>query len=397
MTRKTSALLLAACCLAPAAMAQRVEFILDGSGSMWGEAGGEAKIVAAKRAMVDLLSGIELPSSATLGLTIYGHRAKGDCADIEHFSAVGYAERSELVPLIEGIQPKGKTPIADSLRIVGESLKGKEESSSIVLVSDGIESCGKDPCEVARQLREAYGINVVIHVVGFDVREGQEQLQCIAKAGGGEFRSADNATELSEALGSIGTAVAESAKPKRVSTEASPVSAILVEPLALEGFPSMQAYFVLPAGWRTDYHAIRSKAKTNMGQSLFVQPGDYDVLYQPSETGNPSKATYMVRGLEVEPQQKVTLHTNELVAGVVVKPLQGITPKRIYVYDAGRRRDLVDSAFTAACDGYDKVMVVPAGISFDVLLYIDDTSGLVPIKEDATFEPGELLVIGGEG
>ncbi len=183
-----------------AAAAQRVEFILDGSGSMWAEAGGEVKITTAKRVLKDLIQRLELSSDSTIGLTVYGHRAKGDCKDIERFKAVSHAQRAAFLPVIEKISPKGKTPIADSLQTVGESLKAKERGVSIVLVSDGKESCGKDPCQVARQLRERYGINVAIHVVGFDVRDGQEQLQCIARAGGGRYLSASNARELATAF-----------------------------------------------------------------------------------------------------------------------------------------------------------------------------------------------------
>ena len=180
--------------------AHRVEFILDGSGSMWGKAGAEEKIVAAKRVMKDLVQNIELAPDSTLGLVVYGHRKKGDCADIEQFDPVSYAERANLLPIVDKISPKGKTPIADTLASVGESLKGGETATSMVLVSDGIESCGKDPCDIAKQLREQYGIDVTIHVVGFDVQDGREQLECIAKAGGGRYFNAADADELTRAF-----------------------------------------------------------------------------------------------------------------------------------------------------------------------------------------------------
>ena len=176
--------------------AHRVEFILDASGSMWGKAGAEEKIVAAKRVMKDLVQNIELAPDSTLGLVVYGHRRKGDCADIEQFEPVSYTERASLLPIVDKISPKGKTPIADTLAAVGESLKGSETTTSMVLVSDGIESCGKDPCDIARQLRKQYGIDVTIHVVGFDVQDGREQLECIAAAGGGRYFNAENTDEL---------------------------------------------------------------------------------------------------------------------------------------------------------------------------------------------------------
>ena len=180
--------------------AHRVEFILDGSGSMWGRVSGEEKIVAAKRVMTDLITDIELAPESELGLVVYGHRKKGDCQDIERFDPVAYSERTKLLPQVEGISPKGKTPIAATLSAVGERLKGQERSTSIVLVSDGIESCDQDPCDIAKQLREQYGIDVTIHVVGFDIKDGREQLECIANAGGGRYFNAANASELTSAF-----------------------------------------------------------------------------------------------------------------------------------------------------------------------------------------------------
>ena len=48
----------------------RVEIILDASGSMWGQVGGEAKITAAKRVVHDWLTNVRLPADSQLGLTV---------------------------------------------------------------------------------------------------------------------------------------------------------------------------------------------------------------------------------------------------------------------------------------------------------------------------------------
>lgn len=178
----------------------RVEIILDASGSMWGQVGGEAKITAAKRVVHDWLTNVKLPADTQLGLTVYGHRSKADCRDIERFTPVTYDRHALLFPFVAMLSPKGKTPIADTLTLVGETLKEEESQASILLVSDGIESCDGDPCGVARRLRDQYGINVTIHVVGFNITEGQDQLQCIAREGGGKYFSVANGQELAAAF-----------------------------------------------------------------------------------------------------------------------------------------------------------------------------------------------------
>ena len=179
-------------------------FILDGSGSMWGDAGGQTKIEAAREVMNTLVP--SLPPELRIGLAAYGHRRKGDCKDIEVLMRSSEGNRDELLSHVQSIRPKGKTPIADTIKLVVETVKTDEAETVIVLVSDGKETCEPDPCGVVRALKET-GINFILHAVGFGVKgEAVEQLQCIAQAGGGRYFQADDVAGLNEAL----TTVAES-------------------------------------------------------------------------------------------------------------------------------------------------------------------------------------------
>lgn len=182
-------------------------YILDGSGSMWGRVDGKIKIQVAKAVMGTLLN--ETPPGIECGVMVYGHRKKGDCSDIEMIVPIGPLDKEAAVSKINRITPKGKTPISDSISMAVDQLKGIEAASTIVLVSDGIETCGKDPCEVVKKLKES-GVNFVMHVVGFDVEEkAAKQLACIAQAGGGQYFSTTNATDLLAALNRIKESVVE--------------------------------------------------------------------------------------------------------------------------------------------------------------------------------------------
>ena len=175
-----------------------VMIILDGSGSMWGTAGGGTKIKAAKDVLHQLVP--SLPTEVKLGLTVYGHRRKGRCDDIEIMMPAGSDDRNLLLSKIDGINPKGKTPIADSIKMVVDELKNKENETTIILVSDGEETCNPDPCGVVKSLK-ATGIKFILHVVGFDVdRMQKEELSCLAEAGGGQYFDAGNAAALLAAL-----------------------------------------------------------------------------------------------------------------------------------------------------------------------------------------------------
>ena len=198
-----------------------VMFILDASGSMWGGAGGETKIDAARDVLAQLVP--TLPPEVQVGLTAYGHRTKGDCADVEILVPIGSKDRGAVLSRILSITPKGMTPIADSITMVAQQLKSSETDTTIVLISDGEETCNADPCGVVKALKEA-GIRFVLHVVGFGVNEKQKsQLECLANAGGGEYYGAEDADTLFGALDSVTVEVVEMVEkaktlPKKAAT-----------------------------------------------------------------------------------------------------------------------------------------------------------------------------------
>ncbi|NKB27214.1 MAG: VWA domain-containing protein [Rhodobacteraceae bacterium] len=172
--------------------------VLDASGSMWGQIDGKAKIEIAQSVVGDLLT--DLPAEQALGLTVYGHRVKGDCSDIETLVLPGGDTRAAIASAVNGISPKGKTPLSDAVIQAAEALKYTEEAATVILVTDGLETCERDPCAVGRAL-EQNGIGFTAHVIGFDVAvEDRDQLQCLADETGGKFLSASNADELSLAL-----------------------------------------------------------------------------------------------------------------------------------------------------------------------------------------------------
>ncbi len=183
----------------PAVAETNILFILDGSNSMWGQIEGTAKIETAKSVLNDSLSG--LGEGVVPGLMIYGHRQKDDCSDVQLVAPFGSGSVDGIRSAVNAVTPRGKTPIADSLKAAGEAFAGREEeNNNILLISDGIETCEGDPCAVAAQLVQR-GINVRVHVVGFDVDdETRAQLQCIAEKGNGEYFDAKNASDFKQAV-----------------------------------------------------------------------------------------------------------------------------------------------------------------------------------------------------
>ena len=176
----------------------RAVIIFDASGSMWGQINGKAKIEIARDALKNVVK--EWNPNVELGLTVYGHRSKGDCNDIETVIPVGKIDKNNVIRTVMGIKPKGKTPISRSLRKVADEIKYTEEKATIILISDGKETCDPDPCGTAKEL-EKEGIDFITHVIGFNVdKKTSQQLKCIADATGGEYFSAKNAAALNKAM-----------------------------------------------------------------------------------------------------------------------------------------------------------------------------------------------------
>ncbi len=202
---------------APAEEAPDLLLILDASGSMWGQIQGENKIVIARRVLKELIGG--LPEGSELGLVAYGHRREGDCDDIETVVPMGPAAKAALVARIDDLNPKGKTPITKAVGEAFNSVRGRDRATTIILVSDGIETCGGDPCQAVRDAKAA-GIDFVMHVVGFDVaKEDVSQLECAAQAAGGLYLDADSADQLADALDQV-VAAAEEIPDGRLSVKA---------------------------------------------------------------------------------------------------------------------------------------------------------------------------------
>ena len=178
--------------------------ILDASGSMWGRVDGRSKIETARDVIVDLLAAS--PTRHKLGLMSYGHRRKGDCGDIELLVRPARSTREAIQGAVMSIKPRGKTPLSASVIQAARVLRSDRNKATVILVSDGRETCGYDPCQVAREL-EASGIDFTAHVIGFNVTDPIDlsQLQCMAENTGGQFVAAANGSELSQALQSVST------------------------------------------------------------------------------------------------------------------------------------------------------------------------------------------------
>ncbi|GAB3760231.1 vWA domain-containing protein [Microlunatus parietis] len=182
--------------------------VLDSSGSMKEKAGdGKTKIEAAKTALNNVVDA--LPDQAQVGMRVYGatvfdRKDEGACQDTQLVVPIGTGNQAKLKAAIGKYKPYGETPIAYSLEQAAKDL-GTEGQRTILLVSDGEETCVPDPCPVAQKIADA-GIDLKIDVVGFNVSgKAERQLRCVADKGNGDYYDADDTEELEESLSRLST------------------------------------------------------------------------------------------------------------------------------------------------------------------------------------------------
>ncbi|MGR3365481.1 MAG: VWA domain-containing protein [Maritimibacter harenae] len=309
---------------APAlAQDEKVMVVFDGSNSMWGQIEGTAKVEIARGVMDNLLG--SWTDNREVGLMAYGHRNRGDCTDIETIVAPGQGTREEILERVRDITPTGKTPLTSAVEAAARELSYTDAPATVVLISDGLESCDRDPCALAESLEKS-GVGFTAHVVGFGLGDTDAAaLSCIADNTGGQFMSAANADELGAALSQVATAVA--APEPEPEPEPEPVYDVtLTAPETAEtgsvfevswtGTVSGSDYITIvpmgsDEGTRDNHFRVRDKDRDNLRA-----PGDagmYEVRYVLDEDGS----TLASQPIEVtEPSVTVSAPESTLAGSV---------------------------------------------------------------------------------
>ena len=255
---------------------QNIMVVLDASGSMWGQIDGVPKINIARQVMGNMLG--NLSSKANIGVLTYGHRKKGDCSDIETIIPIGPVNQKQYMSVINALRPKGKTPITQAVRLAAEELRFTERKATVVLISDGLETCQADPCALAKDL-EKLGVDFTVHVVGFDLKnQDTTSLQCLANETGGKYLAADDADELGSALDTV---VAQTTEPEpQVVKEPEPVpvdepTALKVDVLLAPGGQPLKSVYIYVIPEADGKNRKKAVSSGNVSRTHKVKPGKY--------------------------------------------------------------------------------------------------------------------------
>jgi len=295
----------------PATAADKAIIILDGSGSMWAQIDGEARISIARETLEEVL-GI-VPEDLELGFMTYGHREKGSCDDIEMLVEPGRGTGAAISSAAKAINPKGKTPISAAVKLAAEDLHYTEDKATVILITDGIETCEADPCALASEL-ESSGIDFTTHVVGFGLTEDEgKQVACLAENTGGQYFQASDGDALGKALA---TTVAQVAEPAPAPEPAAPEFNFDPQIVMFEGADEPSGDEVSPT-WEIN------KAKPDGSPGEYVS-NDYGVGYK----GNLEPGDYLV-SVWVD-YAKVTMPVT-IEAGKLAEPLFNLNAGRLTI------------------------------------------------------------------
>ena len=124
--------------------------VFDGSGSM-AEMGfndiDEPRIFEARRAMADALP--QIAQNRRLGLVVYGPNGADECSGVEMRFAPEANAASLIISAINALEPGGSTALTQAVKLAAQTLDYKTQPATVVLVTDGKETCGGMPCMLA--------------------------------------------------------------------------------------------------------------------------------------------------------------------------------------------------------------------------------------------------------
>lgn len=263
-------------------------FIYDASGSMWGQLQGKSKMEIAVEVLSSSVNA--LPDAQKIGLVAYGHRNKSDCKDVEFLVDVSEGTKSAISSSLRSINPLGMTPLAYSAALVIDKLRTSKMKATIILVTDGIESCDGDICQVVADAKKE-GIDFRMHIIGFGLKAKEtEQLKCAANAGEGQYYDASDA-------GALGTVLSEATsetvdKPKgNVSVYAVkngvPIDALVTaydqvakrEPISVRTYRDTAFFYLPPSKYNLEAKPLEG-SDVNMITVSGVQSFDEKIIHQ---------------------------------------------------------------------------------------------------------------------
>lgn len=137
---------------------------------------------SAKSILGKLVDSLEQIPNVEMALRVYGHQQKRDCEDTKLEVGFKPGNSGPIKNVLKQISPKGITPIAYSIEQAASDFpKSSTARNILIIITDGVEECGGDPCAISRKLQEN---RVVLKpfVIGLGIDQSLKgRLECMGR------------------------------------------------------------------------------------------------------------------------------------------------------------------------------------------------------------------------
>ena len=163
----------------------RILFLFDASGSMISKLGEETRIDIAKRLLTKMVDSLRDKPNLEIALRVFGHtthKDKKNCADTKLEVPFGKANHSVIQNKLKDLNPLGTTLIAYTLQEGAYDFPLDARCRNIIiLITDGLEECGGDPCAVSEALQKK-GVILKPFIIGVGLKvEFEKQFECVGR------------------------------------------------------------------------------------------------------------------------------------------------------------------------------------------------------------------------
>jgi Ca-activated chloride channel family protein len=161
----------------------RILLIFDCSNSMFGLWESDSKYNIARRLVSKMVDSLDRQQNVELALRCYGHQKKyppQDCDDTNLEVPFSKGNAWLIKAKLDKLKPSGTTPIALSLEACAKDFPDKNARNVVLLITDGKEECGGDPCAISAAL-QSKGITLRPFIVGVGQLDPaiRESFNCI--------------------------------------------------------------------------------------------------------------------------------------------------------------------------------------------------------------------------
>ena len=111
-----------------------------------------------------------------------------------------------IMSAVNSLIPAGRTPLTQGIETAAEALDFRSKPGVVVVLTDGEETCGRSPCDLAKELH-AGGFKLTVHIIAFRYdgfswtgSGSVMDLMCVATENDGLYLKANSEQELVEAL-----------------------------------------------------------------------------------------------------------------------------------------------------------------------------------------------------